>query len=125
VATHGSPRAWVRYDLDATVTNGYLHIMNPAMYRSRSLEAALAIAIERGWSAVTRDGVAARCELSTGMISKLWGSAEKLRDMVMVLAVKREILPLIAQGLAVRHPATRDATDELKRAALASLLVAD
>jgi AcrR family transcriptional regulator len=86
------------------------------------LEAAIVLASEDGWSALTRDAVASRAGVSTGMVNQLWMTMDTLRDAVLAAAVQRQILPLIAHGLVARHPAALAAPPLLKKAALDSLL---
>lgn len=85
------------------------------------LTAALALAEEKGWHALTRDAVAERAEVSAGSVNNAFGTIGHLRDAVMAMAIKCQILPIIAAGLAAKHPAAVAASDDLKRRALALL----
>lgn len=90
--------------------------------RNRSvLEAALAIAKERGFAALTRDGVAERAGVAAGSVNNAYGDMDGLRDAVMAAAVDGEHLAVIGEGLAIRHPAAQRAPDDVKRRALATL----
>lgn len=82
------------------------------------LDAGVSLAERIGMHAVTRSGIAADTGLSVGTVSNAFGSMDALRDAVMAAAVDREILPVIAQGLAERHPAALNAPAELRRRAL-------
>ncbi len=85
------------------------------------LEAAIALATQHGMGAVTRPRVARESGVATGTVSNAYGSMEGLRDAVMAAAVEREILPVIAQGLAERYAAAVSAPPDLKTRALAQI----
>ena len=85
------------------------------------LEAAIALAQERGFANVTRDLVAERAQVAAGSVNNAYGNMEALRDAVMAAAVERELVDIVGQGLAAGHPAARNAPEELKRDALAKL----
>ena len=85
------------------------------------LEAAIALAEEYGMQAVTRPRVADAASVAVGTVSNAYGCMDGLRDAVMSAAVEREILPVIAQGLAERYPAALAAAPDLKTRALAKI----
>lgn len=85
------------------------------------LDAGVALAEKYGMQAVTRPRVAAESGLSTGTVSNAFGSMDALRDAVMAAAVDREIIVIVAQGLAERYPAALNAPADLKQRALAKL----
>lgn len=85
------------------------------------LDAGVTLAEKYGMQAVTRPRVAAESGLSLGTVSNAYGSMDGLRDAVMAAAVQREIVVIVAQGLAERHPAAVNAPAELKQRALEKL----
>lgn len=85
------------------------------------LEAGVSLATAHGMQAVTRPRVAAESGLALGTVSNAFGSMDGLRDAVMRAAVEREILPVVAQGLAERYPAAMNAEPDLKTRALAQI----
>lgn len=85
------------------------------------LEAAIALAQERGFAHVTRDLVAERAQVAAGSVNNAFGTMDGLRDAVMAAAVERELVDIVGQGLAAGHPAARAAPEDLKRDALAKL----
>ena len=87
----------------------------------RILEAGVALAGERGIQRVTRDEVAERAGVATGSVNNAYGTMGDLRDAIMVEAVQRELIPIVAEGLAMRHPAACAAPQALKDSALRSL----
>ena len=85
------------------------------------LDAGLALAERHGMGAVTRPRVSAESGLSLGTVSNSFGSMGALRDAVMAAAVEREIVVVVAQGLAERYPAAMAAPAGLKQRALEKL----
>ena len=85
---------------------------------ARVLNAACDVALELGLSAVTRRAVAARAGVATGTVSLTVGNAAGLRDAIVREAIKRPMLTVLAQALAIGHDAARQAPDDLKNAAL-------
>lgn len=85
------------------------------------LDAALALAERHGMQAVTRPRVAGESGLSTGTVSNAFGTMDALRDAVMAAAVEREIVVIVAQGLAERYLAAMNAPADLKQRALEKL----
>lgn len=85
------------------------------------LDAALQVASERGYRTMTRDQVAERAGVAVGGVNNAYGTMDGLRDAVMAAAVDRGVLPIVAQGLADRHPAALASPEPVRKAALASL----
>lgn len=85
------------------------------------LDAAIAMAQERGFASITRDGVAERAQVAAGSVNNAYGNMDGLRDAVMAAAVEQRLVDIVGQGLAAGHPAARNAPDDLKRDALAKL----
>lgn len=95
---------------------------NKVETRNRSvLEAAVALASERGFRNYSRSEVARRAGVADGGINWAFGTMDGLHDAVMRTAVERELLAIVAQGLALQHPAACAAPPDLKASALASL----
>lgn len=89
---------------------------------SRVLEAALALAQERGWRCFSRQDVADRAGISAGSVSHAFGTMDDLHDWVMSVAVARRLAPIVASGLVLRHHAAVGAPQDLKALALATLV---
>ncbi len=90
----------------------------------RILEAAAALAAEKGYSNITRDQVAEAAGVAAGSVNNAYGTISGLRDAVMRHAVETEHAGIVGQGLAAGHPAARAAPDALKAAALDQLATA-
>lgn len=87
----------------------------------RVLEAALEVAAESGYQALTRELVASRAGVSTGSVNNAYGTMQGLRDAVMAAAVARNLASIVGAGLAANHPAAREAPPAVRKAALAAL----
>lgn len=87
----------------------------------RVLEAAISLASERGFRKYSRSDVAQLAGVADGGVNWAFGTMDGLHDAVMRAAVERGLLSLVAQGLALQHPAACAAPPDLKNSALASL----
>lgn len=73
--------------------------LNPKRKRD-VLRAALRIARQPGgWSSITRVAIADVAECAESLVSYYYGSMEELRSELMKIAIDREYLDLIVQGL--------------------------
>lgn len=75
--------------------------MNPLDRRNQILETAIEVSIERGYQNLTRRAVANRMECASALINHYFKDIETLRDTVLQTAIEREILPILAQNLAL------------------------
>lgn len=89
------------------------------------LEAAVQLAITAGYRAVTRDAVALAADVSPGLISHYFLASSLLREEVMREAVRRELIDIVAAGLAERSPIALAAPMGLKQLAVCSLLTGE
>jgi len=97
--------------------------LKPADRKKQILDGALNVASLVGYQNVTRDAVATAAGVSTGLINLHFSTMAQLKRDIMRAAVKREVLSVIAQGLAAHDAHARKASEDLKRRALASLTV--
>jgi len=86
------------------------------------VDTALSLASSDGWDAVTRDRVADELGCARSLVTFRWGSIDRLRAATMRAAVEREILPIVARGLADQHPDAMAAPRDLKLKALGTML---
>jgi AcrR family transcriptional regulator len=93
----------------------------PADRKALLLEAALLTAQAKGYRRMTRDDISQRAGTSPSLVSLYLGAMPALRQSVMREAVKREIVAIVAEGLAERDPRAMKASDALKRKAAAEL----
>lgn len=95
-----------------------------AMVESRNrkvLEAAIALAQERGYDKITRSGVATTAGVAVGCVNGAFGTMDGLKAEVMRQAVAGEMLDIVAQGLADGNDIARNADPLLKERARATL----
>lgn len=86
------------------------------------LECALKLAASEGLYRMTREHLANRAGVSAGLVSLYLGAMPQLRQRVLREAIKREILPVIADALAAHDKTALRAPPMLKRKALESLV---
>ena len=95
--------------------------LRPEVRRDQILAAALVLVQAEGFSHITRDGIAAKAECSTGLVSRYFKTMPQLKRAVMRAAIKAKNAAVVAQGLGVRDPHAMKAPEDLKKQALALL----
>lgn len=88
---------------------------------SKVLEAAIVEAEAEGYQFITRDAVAKRAGVSAGGVNNAFGTMLGLKRAVLREAIRREILPIVAEGLACKSPVIAEASPELIERARAAL----
>jgi AcrR family transcriptional regulator len=84
------------------------------MLKDEILVCAVAIAKGLGLSAVTRVEVAHVAECAVGTVNYHFDTMDALRNAVVEYAVQNEVVEVIAQARAIRHPAVRRLAPALK-----------
>jgi AcrR family transcriptional regulator len=87
------------------------------------MAAALRIACDVGYTHVTREDIALAAGCSPALVSEFFGTLVSLRRSIQRAAVANHVLPVIAQGLALRDPHALRAPAELRAVAAAGALV--
>lgn len=95
--------------------------LEPKVRKDQIMAAALAVAADAGFQNVTRERIADAATCSPASISNHFGTMTQMKRAIMRAAVNRKVLPIIAQGLAVRDPQALKAPEETKQAALKQL----
>lgn len=90
----------------------------------RILDAALELAKGLGFEWITRDQVATAAGVSPATINNVFGTVSGMKRAVLREAIAREVVEIVAQGLAVRHPIALAAPTELKERAVAHMVAA-
>lgn len=90
--------------------------------RERILDAALTLAEEKGYREFTRAEAAERAGVARTSVNAAFGTMNALRSAVMVAAVERQRLGVVAQGLAVHDPVAEGAPFGLKKLASQALV---
>ncbi len=95
---------------------------NPHLRREQILDAAINAAKEIGYQKITRYDVAKKAKISMGLISRYFEGIEGLRSEIMITAIKRKIVEIVAQGLANNDFYAKKAPPKLKAEAITSLV---
>ena len=95
--------------------------LDPEDRKASILEAAVKVAQSEGFHNLTRDGVARAARVSPGLVTRYFYAVSELRRAVMTVAVERRLLPLVAQGIVMRHAVALEAPEEVRQQALVSL----
>jgi len=86
--------------------------------RTEILQAAVELAQVHGYSRITRNQVAHRVNISSGLIRNYFPTLGALRSAVMAEAVRVGNAVIVLQGLSVKDPAAESAPKSLKEKAL-------
>lgn len=95
--------------------------MTPTDRKESILEAAIKAAQANGFAALRLAHVAAAADCSNALVVSHFATMVQLRRSVMRAAIKRKLLPIIANGVATQDPTALKADPALKKEALASL----
>lgn len=97
--------------------------MDPADRKAAILDAALSLAKKKGFASLRLQHIAEAAECSNALVVIHFKTMTQMRRAVMRAAVKKEILSIIAEGIATRDPVACKVCPELQRKALAALQV--
>lgn len=96
--------------------------LHPAERKQQILTAALTVAARPGGlSKLTRATVAAEAACSDAAVSQYFGTMAEFKRTIMRAAIKAEILPIIAQGVASGDKTVLKASPYLRGRAIATL----
>lgn len=85
------------------------------------MQSALHLACGSGVHGLTREAIAEHAECSPALVSYYLGTMSQMRRSVVRAAVAREVLPVVAQALAMGDKVAQRAPAALKARALAAL----
>jgi AcrR family transcriptional regulator len=94
----------------------------PEQRKQEILGAAVEMALTVGYDRLIRDDLAKAAGCSAGLIPCYFGDMVALRKAVLVEAVRREVVPIVAQGLVRGELVARQAPKELREAAARHLV---
>ena len=98
-----------------TVTEHERRRFAPKKRRDSILAAAVRVAMRpQGWLTITRGDIALEAGCSDGLVSQYFGSMKSLKGLIMVTAIKREYVEIVAQGFASGHVGQETLTAALK-----------
>lgn len=95
--------------------------LTPAARTAQLLDVALKLAAKHGLANIRRDQIAEAADVSQGLVTERLGTMAEMRRTIMRQAVARQVLPIIAEGLANKDKMALKAAPDLKAKALASL----
>jgi AcrR family transcriptional regulator len=95
--------------------------LQPDARKAQIIDGALEAARSQGLAKLTRENIAAHVNVSPALVSRYLGTMTELRRTLMRAAIKREILEIIAEGIATRDKIAARVPEELKRRALSTL----
>lgn len=93
---------------------------NPSLRRDHILNVAIEMAKVKGYSKITRDEVADSAGVSTGLVTRYFGTMLQLKNKVVVHAIKNELLEIVAQCIVNHHPKAKSISSKLRAKAMAS-----
>jgi len=88
--------------------------MNPLARKEQILNTAINLSIETGYRHLTRRSVANRMQCASALINHYFDGIENLRRIVLVTAIEREIIPILAENFAAWGEETAELPKELK-----------
>lgn len=94
---------------------------NPELRKSSILDAAVELSRKEGYANISRQQIADRAGVSTGLVTKYFGTMPQMRRAIMRSAIARSIPEIVAQGMACGDRHAGKAPDELKDAARSTL----
>lgn len=94
---------------------------NTKFNAAQILTAAVVVAERDGFGVMSRASIAEQVGCKPGLVSYYFSTMTILRRDVMRHAVKHGVLKVVAEGLATKNKYARNAPDDLKQKALATL----
>jgi hypothetical protein len=91
--------------------------VSPGIRKTNILDAALEKAKDVGYREITREEIAEQAGVSMGLVSRYLGTMDQIRKAIMRAAIRREVLEIVAQGLACGDDQARKADPGVKAAA--------
>jgi AcrR family transcriptional regulator len=88
--------------------------MNPLARKEQILTTAINLAIEKGYRQLTRRAVATRMQCASALINHYFKDIENLRHIVLLTAIEKEILPILAENYAAWGEETAELPQQLK-----------
>jgi len=93
----------------------------PEVRKDEILAVAVRLAKDEGFNSLRRDAIAKAAGVAQGLVTRYFNTMPQLKRAVMRYAVHFEVLPIVAEGLAIRDTEALKASDALKQKALSTL----
>lgn len=88
--------------------------MKPAIRKQQILDAAVELAVEKGYRNITRKDVAIASKSASGLIGRYFKTVAGLKRAIVETAIEREIMPILAENLSIKGEETKSLSPELK-----------
>jgi AcrR family transcriptional regulator len=88
--------------------------MNPLARKEQILNTAINLSIEKGYRQLTRRAVANRMQCASALINHYFENIENLRSVVLLTAIEKEIIPILAENFAAWGEETAELPQKLK-----------
>lgn len=89
--------------------------------REKIIITAIKLAVKNGYGSLTQLETAKVAKVTRSLIPYYFGCLEEFKSHVMIEAVRREILPVIAEGLILKNKHALGAPTHIKKKALDSI----
>lgn len=97
--------------------------MAPADRKAQLLDVAVELARKNGFANLRMLHISQSADCSNATVVGYFKTMVQMKRAVMRAAISREVLPIIAEGVAMRDPVAKKACPDLQRKALATLTV--
>lgn len=94
----------------------------PSVRKKEILAAAMELAKTDHYIRVTRERIAERVNISTGLVNLYFNTMNELRSAIVRNAINEEVIEVVAQAIANKDPQALDISHELKCQAAAHLM---
>lgn len=88
--------------------------MDPSARKEQILTTAINLALEKGYRQLTRRAIANRMQCASALINHYFDNIDNLRKIVLLTAIEKEILPIIAENFVVWGKETAELPQQLK-----------
>jgi AcrR family transcriptional regulator len=95
-----------------------IRIDDVAQRKKQLFEIAIEMAVKYGYRNLKRKMIAEQVGCSTALVSKYFLSIGHLRRDILNAAIRREVIPIIAEGIAAKEPRFKRIKPELKQKAI-------
>lgn len=96
--------------------------LKPDLRKQQVLDAAMIVAARVGYNNMLRREVAEEAKCGNGTVSRYFGTMHQLHKAVIRKAIADRNLSIIAQGIAAKDRNAMKAPDDVKKAAMESIL---
>lgn len=88
--------------------------LDPEIRKQQILDAAINLSIQKGYRQLTRQSIANKICCAGALINHYYGNIDNLRDIVLQIAIEKEIMPILAENYGTRGKETSHLPTQLK-----------